>query len=125
MKEKDYSNAEDITESVIKPSNKSDEDNIFQGVLENNMSNIGDQGNPLDNPYSYLKMSFNEMTEIMKGNATLEEITNIKNVMDQTTHKLMGRAMQQKQNNRIPGAQYVSSNANFKKKLKTHGTSYV
>ena len=70
-------NTEETTESVNNTTNTSEEDNIFQDLLDNNLNCQQHQGNPLDNPYSYLKMSFSEMTKVMKGNVTLDEINEI------------------------------------------------
>ena len=97
-------NMEEITESVDSTTLTSMEDKIFQDLLDNNLTCQQNQGNPLDNPYGYLKMSFSEMTEVMKGNVTLDEINAIKNILDRTTHKLIGRANQRNKNIRNPGS---------------------
>ena len=64
----DSNNNED---SSLRNATGGDYDDFFQRLLEQD-NDVHCKGNPLANPYGYLKMSFCEMMEIMKGNATLE-----------------------------------------------------
>lgn len=77
---------------------------------------------PRSNPYAFLKMSFSEMTDVMKYHASNEEILQVKSYLDKTTTMMMKRA-----GNRDPNAiddAIVSSNTNYKKNRKSHGTKY-
>ena len=47
----------------------------------------GQSPNPVNHPYAYLKASFSEMTSIMKGNITYEELKEVKEYMDNVTNK--------------------------------------
>ena len=117
----DSNNNED---SSLRNATGDDSDDFFQRLLEQD-NDVQCKGNPLANPYGYLKMSFCEMTEIMKGNATLEELKDVKQYLDNVTHELMGRVGSENRNVRNPESEYVSSNVNFKKRFKSHGTGFV
>ena len=117
----DSNNNED---SSLRNATGDDYNDFFQRLLEQD-NDVQCKGNPLANPYGYLKMSFCEMTEIMKGNATLEELKDVKQYLDNVTHELMGRVGSENRNVRNPESEYVSSNVNFKKRFKSHGTGFV
>ena len=63
--------------------------------------------------YGYLKMSFSEMTEVMKGNLSLEEIQQVKSYMDNVTNFLLKRKQDRSLNNRSPKGTIASSNTPF------------
>ena len=102
-----------------------DSNNVFNKFLERDSNICNEQGNPLRNPYSYLKMSFSEMTEVMTGNVTIEELNDIKAYLNSVTDAIMSRENQKKRNVWNPDQRFVSSNAQFKKKFKTHSTGFV
>ena len=103
---------------------ESDEDEIYQifdsyeqqhKVIEEDATN----NSPIENPYAYLKSSFTEMTSLMKGNLSLNEIREVKDYMDGICNKII----RIKQNNK-PKGKIVSSNVPFETKHKSHGTKY-
>ena len=91
----------------------------------NNDNNTGNHFSVTDQ-YHYLKMSFSEMTEIMKGNLSIEELNDVKGYIDSVTHNLMKREHERTNGvGNSPVGNIVSSNTNFKKHFKTHGTGFV
>ena len=103
----------------------SDSNNVFNEFFERDSNVCNEQGNPFRNPYAYLKMSFSEMTEVMTGNVTIEELNDIKSYLNSVTDAIMSRENQKKRNVWNPDQRFVSSNAQFKKKFKTHSTGFV
>ena len=75
-------------ESSLRNATGDDSDDFFQGLLEPN-NDVQYKRNPLANPYGYLKMSFGEMTEMMKGSATLEELKDVKKYLDNVHHLML------------------------------------
>ena len=61
----------------------------------------------------------------MTGNVTIEELNDIKAYLNSVTDAIMSRENQKKRNFWNPDQQFVSSNAQFKKKFKTHSTGFV
>ena len=94
--------------------------------MESHNENNIDNHFPVTDPYRYLKMSFSEMTEIMKGNLSIEELNDVKGYIDIVTHALMKREHERTDGvGNSPVGNIVSSNTNFKKHFKTHGTGFV
>ena len=65
-------------------------------------------------------MSFSELTDVLKHHATNEEILEIKSYLDTKTTMMMKRA--RKGDNECSAI--VSSNVEYKKNRKSHGTKY-
>ena len=71
-------------------------------------------------------MSFSEMIEAMKGTQSIEELNDVKVYIDIVTHDLMKREHDRTNGvDNPPVGNIVSSNTNFKKHFKTHGTGFV
>ena len=60
---------------------------IFNTFNENQETEL--PNDPVSAPYSYLKMSFSEMTDVMNGNLSLEEIQKIKSYMNNVINFLL------------------------------------
>ena len=87
-----------------------DSNNVFNKFLERDSDVCNEKGNPLRNPYSYLKMSFSEMTEVMTGNVTIEELNDIKAYLNSVTDAIMSRENQKKRNVWNPDQRFFSQN---------------
>ena len=83
-----------------------------------------DENDAIKNPFRFLKMSFYEMTETMKGNLSMEEMMDIKSYLDSVTHEMTKRHHEKRNGNNVPpNGSIVSSNTGFKKKFRSHGCS--
>ena len=60
-------------------------------VTEENATN----DSPINNPYGYLKSSFTEMTSLMKGNLSLNEIREVKHYMDGICNEIIKKKTEQ------------------------------
>ena len=99
---------------------------MFDDLCDESPSIIPLHNDPLKNPYGYLKMTFAEMTEVMKGNLSLEELNDVKEYFNSVTNELLKRVMNKNQKNGgVPQGNIVSSNTPFKKTFKTHGTDFL
>ena len=56
---------------------------------------------PINNPYGYLKSSFTEMTSLMKGNLSLNEIREVKDYMDGICNKISKKTQSNKPKDKI------------------------
>ena len=102
------------------------EDKELHGIFDqfNDNQEIDLPNDPVSAPYGYLKMSFSEMTEVMKGNLSLEEIRQVKSYMDNVTNFLLKRKQDRSLSNRSPKGTIASSNSPFKNTFKSHGSSW-
>jgi len=95
---------------------------IFDTFNNNQESEL--PNDPVSAPYSYLKMSFSEMTDVMKGNLSLEEIQQVKSYMSSVTNFLLKIKQDRSINNRSPKGTIASSNTPFKNTFNSHGSSW-
>ena len=91
----------------------------FEEILNDRNNSSSD---PVGNPYGYLKMSFLELTDVMKGNTNTDELTEVKMFLNQYTNKIMSRVGNR--NKRHMSGDQISSNVEYKRNRKSHGTSY-
>ena len=110
--------------------NISGKDDIFYTMFDDiwyySHNNLNQTFDPLQNPYGYLKMTFSEMTEVMKGDLLLKELDDVKSYLSSVTNEIMKRVHERKNgSNGIPQGSIISSNTAFKKNFKTHGTGFL
>ena len=113
----DSSDDDQVTFDIADPSLDFGLEDKFSSIINSEEVTYND---PRSNPYGYLKMSFSELTDVLKYHATNEEILEIKSYMDTKTTMMMKRA--RKSDNECSAI--VSSNVEYKKNRKSHGTKY-
>ena len=99
---------------------------MFDEIWDHSQNHINQTFDPLKNSYGYLKMTFSEMTEVMKGNLSLRELDDVKPYLSGVTNELMKRVHEKKNGtNGMPQGSIISSNTIFKKNFKTHSTGFL
>ena len=93
--------------------NEDEYNRVFRDFLTDDVTNLANDNDPINNPFRFLKMSFYEMTDVMKGILSLEELQDVKLYLNSVTHEMHKRHHEER--NGVNDGIIVSSNMRLKK----------